>query len=483
MKEIRPAIFILLLLTLLPFGSVAQSVRTEVLQKANHCNPLDSLILVSVDTLLIQQANTLAAIPTKRPSFFRRIINYYSQSNVDRTFEKKIDISVAPGPNYSSDVGFGLGVMAAGLYRLDRTDSITAPSNITIYSNITTKKFFLLRFSGNNIFMKNRNRLSYSSAFVYFPAAFYGIGYQSGQSGYVQSLDNIMVIVRVAASTRLFKSAYVGVSVGFDYTRAKPINKYPGRSTFEEMTAHKDQLQGDQKKLYDIYESGLFIPEYTTPFQNYINGLEANPAFGIPKIQGTHEKMNALNVNVGAFLQYDSRDFITDARKGIFFKAEARYYPKALGNSRNSFGKILVQFDFYQKLWKGMVLAYDLYSDFALGTPSWHMYAQLGGTERMRGYYQGRYRDRNLVETQVEFRQKIYRRHGIVGWIGVGNIWGKDSFQWGHTLTSFGVGYRFEFKNRMNIRLDYGWGNYGNQNFFWDKKRSSAFIFSASEAF
>ena len=32
----------------------------------------------------------------------------------------------------------------------------------------------------------------------------------------------------------------------------------------------------------------------------------------------------------------------------------------------------------------------------------------------------------------------------------------------------------------MNIRLDYGWGVYGNQNLPWDRKRSSAFLFTAS---
>ena len=84
---------------------------------------------------------------------------------------------------------------------------------------------------------------------------------------------------------------------------------------------------------------------------------------------------------------------------------------------------------------------------------------------------------------QIELRQKIYRRHGIVGWIGGGQVWGTEKFRWGNTLCSFGCGYRFEFKNRMNIRLDYGWGNFGNQNLPWDRKRSSAFLFTASEAF
>ena len=73
--------------------------------------------------------------------------------------------------------------------------------------------------------------------------------------------------------------------------------------------------------------------------------------------------------------------------------------------------------------------------------------------------------------------------HGVVAWIGGGQVWGTDKFRWDNTLYSFGCGYRFEFKNRMNIRLDYGWGVYGNQNLPWDRKRSSAFLFTASEAF
>lgn len=172
-----------------------------------------------------------------------------------------------------------------------------------------------------------------------------------------------------------------------------------------------------------------------------------------------------------------------NASKGIFIKAEAKWYPEWLGNTRRTFGRFTLTFDFYQKLWKGAVLACDLYADATAGTPSWHMYAKMGGMERMRGYYEGRYRDKKLVETQIELRQKIYRRHGIVGWIGGGQVWGTDKFRWDNTLYSFGCGYRFEFKNRMNIRLDYGWGNFGNQNLPWDRKRSSAFLFTASEAF
>ena len=84
---------------------------------------------------------------------------------------------------------------------------------------------------------------------------------------------------------------------------------------------------------------------------------------------------------------------------------------------------------------------------------------------------------------QVELRQRIYRRHGLEGWVGAGEVWGTEPFRWGNTLSNFGCGYRFEFKKGMNIRLDYGWGVYGNQTLPWARKRSSAILFPASAAF
>ena len=365
----------------------------------------------------IRTADTSAlAAPVKRPGLVRRIIDYYSRSNVDRTFEKKIDWSIAPGPNYSSDVGFGIGFLLAGLYRIDRTDSVTAPSNVSIYGNFTTEKFVLLRFSGDNIFNKNKQRLSYSGA-------------RFEDTGMVQYMNDIKA----------------------DAAAGKPV---PG---------------GKMGELYNLWQEERYDPAKQDPFSNYIAETGDNP--------------NAFNTSLGIFAQYDTRDVTFNASKGVFIKAEAKWYPEWLGNTRRSFGRFTLTFDYYLKLWKGAVLAYDLYADMMAGTPSWHMYAKMGGMERMRGYYEGRYRDKRLIETQFELRQKIYRRHGIVGWIGGGQVWGTEQFRWGNTLCSFGCGYRFEFKNKMNIRLDYGWGNFGNQNLPWDRKRSSAFLFTASEAF
>ena len=156
-----------------------------------------------------------------KKNFIARIIDYYGRSNVDRTFEKKLDWSIAPGPNYSSDVGFGIGFLIAGLYRLDRTDSTTMPSNFAVYGNVTTQKFALLRVSGTNIFKQNRYRVSYSGAMVYFPGAFYGVGYDAGKAGYVQELTTTMYKVRASGGVRIAPKAYAGMTFSLDYTGAK----------------------------------------------------------------------------------------------------------------------------------------------------------------------------------------------------------------------------------------------------------------------
>ena len=251
---------------------------------------------------------TLTA-PVKRPGLIRRIIDYYSRSNVDRTFEKKIDWSIAPGPNYSSDVGFGIGFLLAGLYRLDRTDSVTAPSNISIYGNFTTEKFVLLRFSGDNIYNHNKQRLSYSGAFVYFPGAFYGVGYNAGKEGYAQDLTTTMGTVNVSYCTSLAGRFYVGVSGGLNYTGAA----YRSSGMTEYLEGIRDgryeKPGGQRGELYDLWLEGRYLPEKQDPFSNYI--------------AATGDRPNALNAHVGIFAQYDTRDVTFNASKGVFIKAEA----------------------------------------------------------------------------------------------------------------------------------------------------------------
>lgn len=91
----------------------------------------------------------------------------------------------------------------------------------------------------------------------------------------------------------------------------------------------------------------------------------------------------------------------------------------------------------------------------------------------MRGYYEGRYRDKCEYDVTMELRQNIWGRVGAVAWAGVGSVAPKiDRFTSKHILTNFGIGYRWEFKKNCNVRLDFGIG-----------RGESSFIFNINEAF
>lgn len=91
----------------------------------------------------------------------------------------------------------------------------------------------------------------------------------------------------------------------------------------------------------------------------------------------------------------------------------------------------------------------------------------------MRGYYEGRYTDNDLVAVQLELRQRIWRRIGCTVWGGAGNVFADfASWRWSHTLPNYGFGLRWELKKRVNIRLDYGFG-----------RKTGGFLLNINEAF
>ena len=77
----------------------------------------------------------------------------------------------------------------------------------------------------------------------------------------------------------------------------------------------------------------------------------------------------------------------------------------------------------------------------------------------MRGYFEGRYTDGNLLATQVEWRQKISKLFGLVGFAGVGTVAPSISeFSTSYLRPSLGIGLRFlvDPEENLNLRLDFG---------------------------
>ena len=334
------------------------------------------------DTLRYSYTPLPPQAPEKKP-FLRRVVDYFGESTTDKTFEKKIDFTFAGGPSYSKNTSFGIGLLAAGLYRLDRTDSITAPSDVSIFGNVSVSGFYALGVTGNN------------------PESTYSEKRYLVEGRYLHEF---------------LPHAYIGGLVSFEHTRGLKFSE----------------------------------PEY---------------------LRG--EKLKYTATGVGAILEYDSRDFIPNPFRGIYVSFQETLFPKGLGNCGKTLWRSTFTADAYRQVWKGGILAADLYAVFnSDGTP-WPMLARMGGGQRMRGYYQGRYTDNDMITVQVELRQRIWRRIGCAVWGGAGNVFPSLSrFDWSQTLPNYGAGFRWELKKRVNVRLDYGFG-----------KKTSGFLLNINEAF
>lgn len=349
-------------------------------------------------------------------SWVNRILDYFNDSNKNKK-HKRFDFSVIGGPHYASDTKFGLGLVAAGLYRTDPNDSILPPSNVSLYGDVSSVGFYMLGVRGNHIAPKGRYRIDYHLYFYSFPADFWGIGYEMGDNDANKSdMKRWQAQAEVSFLFRVADNFYIGPMASYDYVIGKHIER-------------PELLQGMDQHTW--------------------------------------------NVGAGVSLVYDNRDNLTNPHRGIYLNINQMFRPGFMGNDY-AFSTTAFRFDAYQRLGKGTVLAEDIGANLNFGNPSWGMMAELGGTHSMRGYYEGRYRDKHSLEATVELRQHVWKRNGIVVWVGAGTIFSKFSaLRSKQILPNAGVGYRWEFKKNVNVRLDYGFGKSGQ----------SGFLFNINEAF
>ena len=126
-----------------------------------------------------QDTVTVDTTPVKT-GFFHRFYRYFADANKEKA-EKRFDFSIIGGPHFSSDTKLGLGLVASGLYRIDRHDKTISPSNVAIYGDITTTGFYLLGIRNNSIFPRDRFRLNPNLYFFSYPRYFGGMVYDAGR--------------------------------------------------------------------------------------------------------------------------------------------------------------------------------------------------------------------------------------------------------------------------------------------------------------
>ncbi len=181
-----------------------------------------------------------------------------------------------------------------------------------------------------------------------------------------------------------------------------------------------------------------------------------------------------LSSGIGFGYVWDDRDNIYYPNSGMFHQFRAVFNMQAIGSDLD-YNDYRFDLRGYFGLAPDNVIAAQFYAQFVRGFPPFYELAALGGSERMRGYFEGRFRDRNYLTAQVEYRSIVWWRIGVVGFVGIGEVADRtrdmklDEFK-----PTYGFGLRFvlDTKEKVDLRIDFGWG-----------RGTSGIYFAINEAF
>ncbi|MFQ6046932.1 MAG: BamA/TamA family outer membrane protein [Gemmatimonadales bacterium] len=270
----------------------------------------------------------------------------------------------------------------------------------------TLKKQIIVSAKGDLFLDGGRRRLLAEASFMRFPNTFWGIGNdapESAEEDYTPRLFN--------GSLQLLREVASGWYVG-------------GTAQF----VHRE--------LVETKENGLLARD---------------------DIPGTRD---GRAVSLGIWIVRDTRDNTVNPRLGSYHQMRAALYDGLLG-SEYDFASYSVDLRRYVTIGPDQVLALQALWTAMTATPPFDLLPGLGGEVLLRGYFAGRYRDRNLLAFQGEYRLPLWWRFGAVGFLGVGQV-ARDvrDFGPGDFWTSGGVGLRFLLspEEGLNLRADFGIG-------------------------
>ena len=325
-------------------------------------------------------------------------------SNKDATRGRESGIYPLPILFYTPETGFAGGAAALYMYRdsLDmRASSITAD---VIY---TSKKQIIFEISGDQYFSGDKFRLLSDVLFQRYPNRYYGIGNNTAES------DK------------------------------------------EDYTAQTFALRGTlYRHIHSNFNAGPLF-RYET-----VSMKETDPAGQL--VHGTIiGSKGGTSAGVGLVANWDTRDNTFAAQSGSFYQVTALFYGGAIG-SDFTYNDLQFETRNFFEIVPEQVLAVQTVGEFIDGAPSFQNLVKFGGQNLLRGYFDGRYRDKNGIAVQAEYRVPVWWRFGLVGFVGAAQVSDKVSrFAANRFWVAGGVGLRFAWnpKERVNIRLDYGIGN------------------------
>lgn len=176
----------------------------------------------------------------------------------------------------------------------------------------------------------------------------------------------------------------------------------------------------------------------------------------------------------GVHLVIDTRDNPFSPEKGQWLEMRLTWSDAIFGGS-GVFAQSVFDLRHFQKIWFGHVLAFNALLATSSGDTPWLAMPRLGGQFLMRGFFYGRYIDNHLWVTQVDYRLPIWWRFGLVLFSGIGDV---TSDLAAPLSTNYKIGYGaglrvlVDKEQKINMRLDMGFTNHGDANFYFTFKEA-----------
>ena len=344
-----------------------------------------------------------------QPAFAQRKIlpKFLYDMYFSKDSTKKGSFVLLPVISSAPETGLELGGSALYSFYTDTLSRNTRISNIFGYATLTTKGQSRINLSSSYWAPQNRYHYTGAVGYINFPFDFYGVGNNTRKAD-ADRLGQKRVKLSFTGEKKISNNIYIGVVAGgFDY------------------------------RFTDTETDGLFEND--------------------PTIEG---RSGGTTAYIGPSFIFDSRNNNTYTTKGALITSYLNLMQGIGSNSNYSGGLFNIEYAQFFKLSKRFVLGLNMQEQSLTGSQSpFYLLPAMGNDEIMRGYYNGRFRDRNLIAAQTELRYRLGDRFGLVGFIGTGQVF-NSTFSFDELKPNYGGGLRyfFDIEKGLSIRIDYGVG-------------------------
>jgi hypothetical protein len=342
------------------------------------------------------------------------------------------------------------------------------PSNTHLSSLLgtvifTTKKQWIITLKANTFFAGDAYNLLSDMRYFITSQPTYGLGTGPQSAKLVAGSEASDV------SDNPYNPVEDAQMMEFNYIRFHQtlLKRHQDSRFFYGLGYHLDYHYKIQDNLLNLDTTSLTIAPTITSHYAYskVNGFDP-----------TQYVLSGVSVN----LLYDSRDNAVNPYAGRYAFANIRMNPTLLGSTKNS---TLLWLEYRDYIHLSMLRPRHL-----IGFWTWGWFRTTGKVPYMdlpavgwdqfgrsgRAYTQGRFRGENIMYGETEYRFPLQKKKEMFGGVVFVNATTASNSDahiglFNYINPAYGVGLRVMInkKSRANLNIDYAWGSYGAQGFYF----------------